>query len=124
MKFRAARHTNNLAPIIEFYHSILGLEILGDFKAHDNYDGVFLGLPEAGWHLEFTTSHEPAQHHPDADDLLVFYPESQLEFDALIQQFASHNIPATEPKNAYWKVNGISYTDPDGFGIIIVRPIV
>ncbi len=124
MKFRAARHTNSLAPIIEFYHSILGLEILGDFKDHDHYNGVFLGLPGAGWHLEFTTSNEQAEHSPDADDLLVFYPETQVEFDTILQQFDAHNILPVEPKNPYWKINGISYTDPDGFGIIIARPAI
>ena len=43
MKLRVARHTDDLEPIIKFYTDILGLEIIGEFKDHSNYDGVFLG---------------------------------------------------------------------------------
>lgn len=121
MKFRSARHTNNLTPIIAFYTEIVGLSVLGNFKDHDGYDGVFLGLPGADWHLEFTTSTEPANHKPDEDDLLVFYPASAEEHAAITERFAKHNIPPVEPKNPYWKVNGTLYIDPDGFGVMIVK---
>jgi catechol 2,3-dioxygenase-like lactoylglutathione lyase family enzyme len=87
MKFRSARHTDNRQPIISFYRNVLGLEILGDFKDHDGYDGVFLGIPGAGWHLEFTTSAERADHKPDDDDLLVFYPASAEEYESIIKRF-------------------------------------
>lgn len=122
MKFRSARYTNNLSPIINFYTEILGLKVLGNFKDHDGYDGVFLGIPGADWHLEFTTSTEPAQHQPDEDDLLVFYPASSEEYSTITECFAKHNIPPAEPKNPYWKANGTLYKDPDGFGVIIVKP--
>jgi catechol 2,3-dioxygenase-like lactoylglutathione lyase family enzyme len=56
MNLRIARHTKDLNPIINFYRSVLGLEIIGEFKNHNNYDGVFLGNKSADWHLEFTTS--------------------------------------------------------------------
>lgn len=123
MKFRAARHTNNLSPIIAFYTNVLGLSVLGDFKDHDGYDGVFVGLPGADWHLEFTTSAESANHKPDEDDLLVFYPASADEYAAITERFSKHNIPPAEPKNPYWKVNGTLYKDPDGFGVMIVKVI-
>lgn len=123
MKFRSARHTNNLYPIITFYTEILGLSVLGEFKDHDGYDGVFIGAPDADWHLEFTTSTELAQHEPDEDDLLVFYPASADEYTAITERFAKHNIPTAEPKNPYWKVNGTLYKDPDGFGVMIVRSV-
>ncbi|MHA3788842.1 VOC family protein [Flavobacterium hauense] len=122
MKFRAARHTDNPDPITTFYTEILGLEILGSFKDHNGYDGVFIGQPRADWHLEFTTSAEPAHHQPDEDDLLVFYPASAAEYTTITARFAKHNIPTAEPKNPYWKVNGTLYKDPDGFGVMIVSP--
>ncbi len=122
MKFRSARHTDNLLPIISFYRNVLGLEILGDFKDHDGYDGVFLGIPGAGWHLEFTTSAEKVNHEPDDDDLLVFYPDSAEEHENTIRRFTENNIPALEPKNPYWKANGTTYADPDGYRIVIVEP--
>ena len=45
MQFRVARHTNKIEEISEFYTKIIGLEILGDFKNHSNYDGIFIGKP-------------------------------------------------------------------------------
>ena len=122
MKFRSARHTNNLSPIINFYTEILGLEVVGRFNNHDGYDGVFLGIHGADWHLEFTTSPEPAQHQPDEDDLLVFYPACTEEYSTITERFTKHNIPPAEPKNPYWKTNGTLYKDPDGFGVMIVKP--
>ncbi|MFN4152491.1 MAG: VOC family protein, partial [Candidatus Sericytochromatia bacterium] len=73
MKFRIARHTNNLEPLINFYTNYLGLELLGRFKNHSSYDGIFLGKKDLDWHLEFTMSDEKANHIFDEDDLLVFY---------------------------------------------------
>ena len=35
MKFRYARHTNNLGTLIDFYQNIIGLEKLGGFKDHN-----------------------------------------------------------------------------------------
>ncbi|MER2163157.1 MAG: hypothetical protein ABS921_03445 [Psychrobacter alimentarius] len=60
MKFRYAQHTNNLDSFISFYQNIIGLEKLGGFKDHNGYDGVFLGLPNQDWHLEFTYSNNKA----------------------------------------------------------------
>lgn len=121
MIFRSARHTTDLQQIIGFYCGILGLEILGKFENHDHYDGVFIGIPNAGWHLEFTVSDENPQHKPDDDDLLVFYVENDQEYLNLQQKFQKENIPAVLPKNPYWAINGTTYIDPDGFRIVITK---
>jgi hypothetical protein len=118
MKFRIARHTTNLAPIIEFYTQIIGLQILGDFKDHDNYDGVFLGLKNHDWHLEFTTSNEHPDHYPDDDDLMVFYVSEQ-ERTFIKEKCLLNDIPFLKTKNPYWNINGINITDPDGFKVVI-----
>ena len=52
MKFRVARHTNNLKAITTFYTGVLGLKIFGSFEDHNTYNGVFLGLQGLDWHLE------------------------------------------------------------------------
>lgn len=41
MHLRYARHTNQLAPLIDFYCGLLDLN-LGEFHDHDGYDGVFI----------------------------------------------------------------------------------
>jgi catechol 2,3-dioxygenase-like lactoylglutathione lyase family enzyme len=119
MKFRTARHTKDLNRIIDFYGRVLGLKVLGEFRDHYDYNGVFLGLPGADWHLEFTTSGLTPVHYPDDDDLLVFYAESVEEFNAIKQKFIANRVRPVPPKNPYWRNNGITFTDPDGFRIVI-----
>lgn len=121
MKFRVARHTTDLQAIIGFYCGILDLELLDEFHNHNDYDGIFIGNRDADWHLEFTISNENPQHNSDADDLLVFYPQSEAEFDHIIAKFQLNKIQELEPKNPYWKIHGKTYSDPDGFRIVISK---
>jgi len=119
MTIRFARHTNDLNAIKSFYIMVLGFELLGDFENHDNYNGVFLGFPNADWHLEFTTSDEKADHHFDEDDILVLYPESQTRYDSLLEKLAANNIALVPSKNPYWNENGRMFLDPDGYRIVL-----
>jgi len=119
MKFRIARHTTDLNRIIDFYGRILGLKVLGDFKDHHQYNGVFMGLPGEGWHLEFTVSNKPPEHKPDNDDLLVFYASSLTEFADIKKRFVINKVKHVKPANPYWEKNGITFEDPDGFRIVI-----
>jgi catechol 2,3-dioxygenase-like lactoylglutathione lyase family enzyme len=124
MKLRVARHTNNLDVIITFYKDILGFKVLGNFAAHNGYDGVFLGLPNTGWHLEFTVSDEAPIHYTDDDDLLVFYAESDEHYNKLLQNFSENRLLPVIPKNPYWQLNGTTYADPDGYRIIIAKALL
>jgi catechol 2,3-dioxygenase-like lactoylglutathione lyase family enzyme len=119
MKFRIARHTTDLNRIIDFYGRILGLQVLGEFKDHHHYNGVFLGIPGADWHLEFTVSYATPKHQPDDDDLLVFYASSLSEFAAIKKRFVANNVKHVKPPNPYWEKNGITFEDPDGYRIVI-----
>lgn len=119
MKFRYARHTNHLRPLIDFYTKVIGLEILGEFKDHSNYNGVFLGLPDLDWHIEFTESDEPADHKPDEDDLLVFYLDTQDKIHTILKHAQKLGFAPVKSKNPYWNQNGTELRDPDNFGIIL-----
>jgi len=119
MKLRIARHTSNLNRMIDFYGRIMGLKILGEFKNHQNYNGVFLGIPGADWHLEFTISDNPPVHQPDADDLLVFYTATIDEFTTLKKKLIANHVKNVAPVNSYWAKSGITFEDPDGFRIVI-----
>lgn len=123
MTFRYARHTDNLEILEDFYTTILGLEKLGGFKDHDGYNGVFLGLPDRDWHLEFTQSNEKAIHTPDPDDLLVFYTQTEEEFIEIKKRIEDNRIELRISKNPYWRKHGIEIEDPDGFGVVICRSI-
>ncbi|HEY8366289.1 MAG TPA: VOC family protein [Bacteroidia bacterium] len=117
MVFRVARHTNNIEALSEFYTKVLNLQVLGEFKDHDHYDGIFIGLEAENWHLEFTKSNEIADHKFDEDDLFVFYPETEM--DKILANIEKYGINKHIPKNPYWQVNGIQINNPDGHGIII-----
>jgi catechol 2,3-dioxygenase-like lactoylglutathione lyase family enzyme len=122
MKFRVARHTDNLKEIIHFYNKFLGFAILGSFENHDNYNGVFLGLKNENWELEFTSSNEKPNHKTDEDDLIVFYTDTEDQFDEIISALRKENINPIKAKNSYWNRNGITVLDPDNFRVVIAKP--
>lgn len=119
MIFRAARHTDNIDKIISFYTIILGFDILGQFKGHDGYDGVFIGPEGADWHLEFTTSQQGARHKHNEDDILVFYPATIDDYEDIVLRIEQNNIAVVRPGNPYWAKNGLMIEDPDGFNVVI-----
>lgn len=119
MKFRIARHTTDLNQVIDFYGRILGLKVLGEFRDHHGYKGVFMGMPGQSWHLEFTVSHTPPAHHADDDDLLVFYASSLEEFGAMKTRFVKNHVKQVKPTNPYWEKNGITFEDPEGYRVVI-----
>ena len=119
MILRVARHTDNLEKVINFYVDIIGLEILGNFKNHDGYDGVFIGKPNLDWHLEFTTSQEKPNHIFDEDDILVFYPKTRAELDSIMNKIRENNFEIRQSKNTYWNINGILIKDFDNHNVII-----
>lgn len=121
MKFRRAQHTSDLKKIVDFYTHLLGMVILGEFHDHDGYNGVFLGFDYSNWELEFTENGATLDRTSDPDDLLVFYPKDQIEFNVIRDRVYKFQIPLFEPTNPYWKINGICILDPDGFRIVISR---
>ncbi len=119
MKLRVARHTNNLKKIKSFYINILGFELLGGFENHNNYDGTFIGKPNLDWHLEFTSSDEIAIFNFGEEDYLVFYPDNNSQYNAILENISKNKIELINSKNPFWNENGKIIHDPDGFGIII-----
>lgn len=119
MTFRIARHTNDLEQIKTFYIDILGFELLGGFENHNGYDGIFIGKSNENWHLEFTKSNEIVLFDFNEDDILVFYPNTKMEFDFIMDKIELKRIEFLKAKNPYWNENGKMILDPDGYRIII-----
>lgn len=119
MIFRCARHTDDLEKIEHFYCTVMGMEVIGRFTDHDGYSGVMLGKNGASWHLEFTQCASPAVHNFDEDDILVFYPANEDEYNSIIAQADQHSIERAAPKNPYWQRNGVMLLDPDGYRIVV-----
>jgi hypothetical protein len=124
MRLRVARHTDDLAAVVEFYRDRVGLPELGRFSDHDGYDGVFLDVPGTGAHLEFTTGgpHAAAAAHPE--ELLVLY----LRDDDAVARIAERiGRPPVTPANPYWRRHATTFADPDGRHLVLVgsgdRPV-
>ncbi len=105
--------------MLHFYSHLLGFSVLGTFQNHLGYDGLFLGLDGAPWHLEFTRSSEPPQHQSDEDDLLVLFLDSQHKVDRILEKFKQENIPPVKAKNPYWNDNASIYKDPEGYRVAV-----
>ena len=119
MKLRLARHTNQLQKIKSFYIDVLGFELIGEFKDHDNYNGIFLSKGNSEWHLEFTESSIQAKHEFDVDDLMVFYADSIKELNLIKRNLTNKGVNKIKAQNPYWNKNGVMIQDPDGYRIVI-----
>ncbi len=121
MNFRYARHTQKIESLIYFYTSVLNFEVLGEFKNHDGYDGVFLGIKGENWHLEFTQNEEKPRSVFDDDDILVFYPTTKKSYDEILENLKKFEVPLLEPKNPYWKNKGVCFEDCDHYKIVVSK---
>ena len=119
---RIARPTDRLDDVVAFYRDGLGLVEIGSFRGHAGYDGVMLGLPDAGYHLEFTR-HERGSPGaaPSRDNLLVLDLAEPGAVDEVSARLESKGHTSVEPDNPYWKANSITFEDPDGWRVVLVR---
>lgn len=122
VQVRIARPTDQLEAVVAFYRDVIGLPELFRFEDHAGYDGVTIGLPGLDYHLEFTTHVDgspcPA---PTRDNLLVLYIDDQPALDALVEQLQSHGHQPVDPENPYWANGGVSFEDPDGWGVVFMN---
>lgn len=121
-QIRVARPTGNLLNLIRFYQEGLMFERIGEFKDHQGYSGVMLGMPDASVHLEFTEFTEiKSLPRPSKDNLLVFYFKNPKDRDLYAERLHQMGYSAVEPENPYWLANGITIEDPDGWRIVLVN---
>jgi hypothetical protein len=98
MVFRYARHTQNLEKLIGFYTKVLDFKVLGDFKDHNGYDGVFLGKHNENWHLEFTQDNNIPESQFDEDDILFSIQRLWKNFRTLLQIWNIIKFPSLNQK--------------------------
>jgi len=102
------------------YREGLGFEVLGNFTDHAGFDGVMLGIPGGGYHLEFTHQRDHlAGRAPTKDNLLVFYLPDRRDWTARCEQMLSAGFESVRSYNSYWEKHGRTFEDPDGFRVVI-----
>ena len=119
---RIARPTDRLDEIERQYVDGLGFERLGGFRDHDGFDGVMLGHPGAGYHLEFTReAGVPAGGAPSPEHLLVFYLPEEAEWQAACRRAEAAGWQHVPAHNPYWDRQGRTYADLDGYRVVLAN---
>lgn len=117
--FRVARPTDDLKAVLRFYRDGVGMEVIAGFEDHAGFDGVMLGLPGAGYHLEFTHQRdELVGRAPSHDHLLVFYIPDPAAWQAAIERMRSHGYLPVPASNPFWEERGVTFEDPDGYRVV------
>jgi catechol 2,3-dioxygenase-like lactoylglutathione lyase family enzyme len=117
---RIARPVQAIGVSLWFYVELLGLEHLGGFGDHEGYDGAFVGVNGADWHLEFTSNSSGSpQPTPTDEDLLVLYL-SKREVAAAAARLADAGSYALQHENPYWaSVGAVVVRDPDEYLLVL-----
>ena len=119
---RVARPTEQLGAVARQYTVGLGLNELGRFDDHEGFDGVMLGHPDCGWHLEFTHKHgEALEHAPLEDDLLVLYLPEREEWSQACDRMDAAGFLRVPACNPYWDRDGVTFEDLDGYRVVLAQ---
>lgn len=117
---RVARPTDDPDAVVRFYRDGLGFEVVGGFEDHAGFDGVMLGLPGLGYHLEFTRERgHSAGRAPTEENLLVFYLPDAEEWRRSVERMEAHGYAPVKSHNPYWDVRGKTFEDPDGYRVVL-----
>lgn len=104
---RVARPTDHLDVVVGMYRDGLGFEKLGSFGDHQGFDGVMLGHPGAGYHLEFTHHHgHQVGRAPTKDNLLVFFVPDESKWNAQCELMRRAGFAEVPSYNPYWDRGG------------------
>lgn len=117
---RIARPTDKLAEVVRFYRDGLGFEVLYEFSAHEDFDGVMLGRRGSAYHLEFTSKRgHSADSAPTEDNLLVFYLPDHAEWKEAVERLENFGCRSVKSFNPYWDKHGKTFEDPDGYRVVL-----
>ena len=118
--FRLARPVSDLSRSEAMYRAGLGLVRIGHFDDHDGFDGIMLGFPGEGYHLEFTYCRfHPVAPAPTAEDLLVFYLPNHAAWEFRCKAVLDAGFKQVSSLNPYWEKNGRTFEDHDGYRVVI-----
>ncbi len=119
---RIARPASDPDRMARMYCAGLSLSILGSFRDHAGFDGVMVGGESAGFHFEFTHCHTYSiKPTPTVEDLVVFYYPNETVWEATSASLSDAGFKQVESFNPYWDANGITFEDPDGYRVVLVR---
>ncbi len=117
---RVARPTDKLDEIATMYRQGLELKILAEFRGHEGFDGVVLGLPDLSYQIEFTNHVGRAVGKaPTQDNLLVFYHPVKGMWEKACAKMVMAGFRTVKSYNPYWDRTGLTFEDPDGYRVVL-----
>jgi len=105
--------------VLVFYRDALGLPVLAQWRDHDGYDGVVLGLPGAPVNMELL---QDGSRIPEAhpENQLVLYLRGPEAVAVAVERLTSRGHKLVPPANPYWDRHGaVLFEDPDGWGVVL-----
>lgn len=124
-RLRIVRPTQAFTEMVDFYTAGVGLQVLEAFENHYGYDGVMIGLPGEGHHLEIVVRDTPDAEPnpcPNLDNLLVLYFDA-AHADAIgtiADRLEAMGYPRSPAINEWWNVHGgVQILDPDGWPLML-----
>ena len=104
------------------YCSGLGFSEIGRFQGHQGFDGVLLGEPGHGYHLEFAYCRtHPVVPTPTPEDLLVFYIDDPSEWKMACLSMVKAGFGDVAAFNPYWDQRGRTFEDHDSYRTVLVQ---
>ncbi len=117
---RIARPSDDLAALLHFYCDALGMTVLASFADHAGFDGLMLGWPGLGYHLEFTHQRgHTVGRAPSQDHLLVLYLPDAAAWQAAVARMRAYGYEPVPAYNPYWDQQGTTFEDPDGYRVVL-----
>jgi catechol 2,3-dioxygenase-like lactoylglutathione lyase family enzyme len=118
---RVARACSDLVQARRFYCDALGLSVLAEFADHDGFDGLIVGPPDAGWHLELVFEHGARVARPSPEDVIVLYEPDPEAYERRLQRLRSAGAAAVPSNNPYWDRCGVTFEGPDGYRTVLAN---
>ncbi|MHC5903977.1 VOC family protein [Streptomyces sp. S6] len=121
---RFARPTAHYDDVLVFYRDALGLPVLAEWRDHDGYDGVVLGLPGAPVNMELLQHRGSGIPEAHPENQLVLYLRGPEALAAAVARLVERGHSPVPPANPYWDRHGaVLFEDPDGW-VVVLAPWV
>lgn len=115
-----ARPTDHLVRVAKMYQKGLGFKRLDAFENRAGAEGIILGLPGQGYHLEFTRHRDKkVGRAPTEENLLVFYIPDPDEWQQTCHSMEAAGFKSVEAFSPHWDTEGRTFEDLDGYRVVL-----
>ena len=118
---RIVRHCTDPVALAAQYRAALRMDEQGGFAGHDGYAATFLGWAGAGWHLAFVRAPRSRASSPELEEALALYEPDPQQWQQRVTDLERAGFVKASSPNPYWSENGASFSDIEGFRVIVAR---